>query len=88
MRCGLVIGTLIAHPCGQKTTTRCSGCQVPTCDGHTSAGQCWRCAGQWTEPRATVSVSWEEMMGFTDEEAAMFTRRGGKPGEGLHSYDS
>ena len=88
MRCGLVVGQLIAHPCGRKTPERCAGCGTPVCEAHQEGGRCMACLGRWEEPRATVSVSWEEMMGFTDEEAALFAKRGRSPGEGLHTYDS
>lgn len=88
MRCGLIVGQLVAHPCGRKARVTCSRCRTPTCEQHLSEGQCLRCAGMYRAPDAPVEVSWQEMFDFTDAELEVFEKRTQSPDQALHRYDS
>ncbi|MEL6342834.1 MAG: hypothetical protein AAFV53_06850 [Myxococcota bacterium] len=88
MRCGLVVGKLVAHPCGRKARTVCGRCRTPICERHTADGRCLSCAGQWTRPEGVVEVSWQEMFDFTDAELSVFEKRTQSPDQALHRYDS
>jgi len=88
-RCHLVVGRLIAHPCGRKAVGRCANCDKLVCDRHMEEdGRCVECTGRWVQPSTPVKVSWKEMFEFTDQELALFESRASSPDLALHRYDS
>lgn len=76
--CQLVVGQLVAHPCGSKASRTCPACQRPVCDRHTdSASQrCAACAGRLPASAAPIAISEAEMMSFDEHELSAFDTSG------------
>ena len=91
MRCELMVGRLISHPCGAKGRGRCSQCGRAACARHAAGatpGVCVQCAGLYQPPGAPVSITAEEMFRFTPDELARFEADDGPADHTLRPYDS
>lgn len=89
--CRVVVGRLVAHPCGLRAAAACASCQRPVCGYHLAPGdaRCVECAGLYRPVAdAPVEVSLDELFAFDAEDFAAFD--GGEVGRppALAVYDS
>lgn len=91
MPCQLVIGRLIAHPCGRTATETCRRCQSQVCNVHfdPTVNLCGICAGTVEPSTAIVALEdFGDPLEFAPEIYAAIAKRPGSPPDELTGLDS